>query len=297
MDIHRMKCFLCLAEELHFTRAARKQCMAQSTMSHQIHNMEEELGVQLFQRNNKTVVLTQAGEFLKGEFIRLLEEYDAVVSEAKRIDLQAVNSLTIGYHGPFNWMVSHPLFGNFKAGYPEIELSLSLENWGDIPSKLQSGEIGVGFIEGAELEEQRNLDSRFLYRDYICFAVPGTHPLASKKVLRAEDIKDEPMVMVDLSIGRKSINAIHQRLIKGGINILKGKLLNKFENCMAMVSAGTAISPMPQSFKQNFWSDIVYIDYENTEAYVDIYMAWIRGNNSPALQKFVQFASETAPRG
>ena len=289
MDIHRMKCFLRLAEELHFSRAAEKQCMAQSTMSQQIQNLEEELNVRLFIRNNRKVQLTAAGEYLKEAFSALLNQYEAVVHEVQNIAEQSENRLSIGYHGPFNWLFPHPMFKEFKMAHPDIELSLMLENWGDIPAKLLKKEIDIGFLERAELENYGSIESCFLYRDNICFAVHKSHPLAKKKILKEADIKNEAIVMVDISIGRKSIEVIHERLINGGIDIRKGRLMTKFESCMAMVSSGNAISPMPRSFKQDKRNEILYIDYENPDVYVDFYVAWQKDNSSLALEKFLRY--------
>ncbi|WP_319475929.1 LysR family transcriptional regulator [Marispirochaeta aestuarii] len=289
MDVHRMKCFLRLAEELHFSRAAEKECMAQSTMSQQIHNLEDELDARLFIRNNRSVHLTPAGEYLKREFSRLLENYEAAKHEVRRIAGQEKNMLSIGYHGPFYWMFFQSIFQKFKSTYPEIVLSLTMENWGDIPAKLMSEEIDLGFLEGAEVEESTQIESFYLYRDYTCFALHKSHPLARKQILREEDIKDEHIVMVDTSIGRKSMELCHQRLIQSGIDIRKGTLMKKFESCMAMASTGVAIVPMPRSFKQENQNEIVYIDYDSTETYVDIHMAWMKENKNSTIATFIDY--------
>ena len=293
MDIHRMKCFLRLAEELHFTRAAEKQCMAQSTMSQQIRNLEQDLGVPLLVRNNRKVKLTPAGEYVQKEFRRLLESYDAVVHETRRIAGHGQNQLAIGYHGPFNWIFLTAIFQSFKSAHPQIHLSLMMENWGDIISKILKKDMDIGFLEGAEKDDNDQIESTFLARDYICFALHESHPLANRPILHSEDIKGEALVMVDISIGRKSIEMIHQRLIQSGIDIRKGSLMKNFESCMAMVSTGVAISPMPRSFKQVNQTEIVFIDYDSTDAFVDIYMAWLKGNNNNTLHQFIKNVKKT----
>ncbi len=288
MDTHRMKCFLSLAEELHFSKAAEKQCLAQSSMSQQIQNLEEELGVKLFIRNNRKVLLTTAGEYLQKEFTRLLENYEAVTNEVRKIDGQRKNNLNIGYHGPFNWKFLNSILQTFRPAHPQIRLSLMMENWGEIISKLITKEIDAGFIEGAELDENKQIAKSFLMRDYVCFALHRSHPLAGRSILNSRDIINEPLVMVDTAIGKKSIEKIHQRLIKGGIDLYKGSLMKNFESCMAMVASGVAISPMPRSFKQTDQSEIVFIDYDSEDAFVEIYAVWLKDNHSPALTNFIE---------
>ena len=293
MDIHRMKCFLRLAEELSFSRAAEKQCMAQSTMSQQIQNMEEELGTRVFIRNNRKVTLTPAGEFLQREFSRLIKNYEGIVHEARRISGTGENQLTIGYHGPFDWIFLNPIFQSFKSTQSQVRLSVSMENWGDIVNKIVTGEIDIGFLAGSELEGNSLVESCFLYRDYICFALHKSHPLAGRSILRAQDIEKEALAMVDTSIGKKSIKMIHQRLIQADIDIRKGPLMKNFESCMAMVSTGNAISPMPRSFKQNNLKEVVFIDYESPDAYVDFHMAWRNENKNKALTHFIENVKST----
>ncbi len=289
-----MKCFLRLAEELHFSRAAEKQCMAQSTMSQQIHNLEEEMDTKLFIRNNRNVQLTPAGQYLQKEFKRLLDSYEAVKMETRRIGGYGSNKLCVGYHGPFNWMLLTSIFLTFKASHPEIIFSLMMENWGEIPGKIMTKEIDLGFVETSEIDpDNPHMESSFLARDYICFAMHKSHPLADRKILKKEDIRKETLAMVDLSIGRRSIGMIHQRLIKAGIDVLKGHLMKNFESIMAMVSTGMAISPMPRSFSQAGQSDIIFIDYDSPDAYVDISIAWLKENTSEALLTFVDHLKNT----
>ncbi len=288
MDTHRMRCFLSLAEELHFSKAAEKQCLAQSSMSQQIQNLEEELGVKLFIRNNRKVLLTTAGEYLQKEFTRLLENYEAVTNEVRKIDGQRKNNLNIGYHGPFNWKFLNTILQTYRPAHPQIRLSLMMENWGEIISKLITKEIDAAFIEGAELDDNKQIEKAFLMRDYVCFALHRSHPLAGRSMLSSKDIRNEPLVMVDTAIGKKSIEKIHQRLIKGGIDLYEGSLMKNFESCMAMVASGVAISPMPRSFKQTDQSEIVFIDYDSEDAFVEIYAVWLKDNHSPALTNFIE---------
>ena len=186
-------------------------------MSQQIQNLEDELEAQLFVRNKRKVQLTPAGEYLKEEFIRLLDSYEAVKKETRRIAGHGSNNLAIGYHGPFNWMFLTSIFLTFKAAHPEIRFTLMMENWGEIPGKIVTKDMDLGFVESSEIDEDNQLiESSYLSRDYICFALHKSHPLANRPILREEDIKKESLAMVDLSIGKRSIGMIHQRLIQSG---------------------------------------------------------------------------------
>lgn len=293
MDIHRIRCFLSLAELMNFTRAAEKQCITQSSMSQQIQGLENEIGVQLFVRNKRNVMLTPAGEFLKQEFLELIEKYEVVLAQTRRIANRENNHLSICYHGPPNWAFLLPIIQKFQKENEDFQLELSVENWGEMPNGLITRQFDVAFVEGAEIVHNNQIESFYLYRDYTCFAMHTSHPLARKTKLTEEDIKGEQIVMVDQHVGAKSMHGVHERLFRSGVDMSKVTLVKKFENCMAMVSSGMAIVPMPRSFREPDQSKIVYIDYDRKETYTDIYIAWLKCNTTPSLFAFIEFIKDS----
>ena len=97
MELRRLQYFVAVAEELSFNRAARRLHMAQPPLSVQIKNLEEELGVILFERTSRGVVLTEAGEFLLEEARRLLVQVDQTVSAVRRVGQGEVGRITLGF--------------------------------------------------------------------------------------------------------------------------------------------------------------------------------------------------------
>ncbi|WP_240484986.1 LysR family transcriptional regulator [Arenibacter latericius] len=85
MTIQQIKYFLILANELHFWRSAEKTFISQSSLSRQIQSLEQELGVQLFERDKRNVKLTDAGKFLKEKYAVLIEELDQYHRHAKKL--------------------------------------------------------------------------------------------------------------------------------------------------------------------------------------------------------------------
>ena len=97
MNLQQLQYFLVLADELHFWRSSEKMFITQSALSRHIKTIEQELGVQLFERNNRNVKLTKAGEFLRGEFGRLKEEFESVTRHARQIAAGEIGTLRIGH--------------------------------------------------------------------------------------------------------------------------------------------------------------------------------------------------------
>ena len=97
MELRRLRYFVAVAEEQSFNRAARRLHMAQPPLSVQIKNLEEELGVLLFERTSRGVLLTEAGELLLEEARRLLVQVDQTVSLVRRVGHGEVGRLTLGF--------------------------------------------------------------------------------------------------------------------------------------------------------------------------------------------------------
>ncbi|RYF85569.1 MAG: LysR family transcriptional regulator, partial [Chitinophagaceae bacterium] len=99
MNLQQIKYFLELSRELHFWNTSEKMFITQSALSRQIKALEDELGVQLFERNKRNVKLTEAGRFLQHEWRRLLTEIEGLHRHARQIHEGKYGTLTIGYPG------------------------------------------------------------------------------------------------------------------------------------------------------------------------------------------------------
>ena len=99
MELRQLRYFTVLAEELHFRKAAERLFIAQPGLSRQIKQLEEEMGVSLFDRNNRKVDLTPAGKFLQGRVGSLLAELDILVANTRQTAEGLRGQLRIGYIG------------------------------------------------------------------------------------------------------------------------------------------------------------------------------------------------------
>src|SRR5690606_17078633 len=99
MTLQQIRYFLVLAKELHFWKTAEKVYTSQSSLSRQIQMLEEEVGIQLFERNKRNVKLTEAGKFLQARWEIQLDEFDRSLREAKKIHQGSSGNLSLAYPG------------------------------------------------------------------------------------------------------------------------------------------------------------------------------------------------------
>ena len=144
--MRRLQYFVAVAEELSFNRAARRLHMAQPPLSVQIKNLEEELGVILFERTSRGVVLTEAGEFLLEEARRLLVQVDQTVSAVRRVGQGEVGRLTLGFVPSASNETLPPILSAFGERFPGVELFLREMRPDLIVRRLHDRQIDAGLL-------------------------------------------------------------------------------------------------------------------------------------------------------
>ena len=124
LDLQQLKCFVVLAEQLHFGRAAACLNISQPPLSLKIRALEKKLGLQLFLRSSRHVELTHAGEILLHEARRLLRDAEQLAKLATSLQLGEAGTLAIGYNGVMSYRLMPNLVSAFGARFPRVKLTL-----------------------------------------------------------------------------------------------------------------------------------------------------------------------------
>ncbi|MDN7437412.1 LysR family transcriptional regulator [Burkholderia multivorans] len=195
MELRHLRCFVVLAEELHFTRAAERLHIEQPSLSRAIKELEEELGVLLFDRNRRGTVLTAAGATFLQDIRRLFS-----VLEQARANAKAVGS---GLRGSIRIAVSDgaidPRLSAFLARCreeePEIEIRLSEVPLAEQLRGLRSGDFTIGFAHTADVGE--GVVTEPVWQDPLVIAVPARHALLAHKKVPLHELGGHPLVLCD----------------------------------------------------------------------------------------------------
>lgn len=184
-DVHHLRVFVAVAENLSFTRAAERLFLTQSAVSHQVLRLERELGAPLFRRQGRAISLLPAGEALLPHARRILaamREADAVVRQAIRAD---AGSLRIGASSAACQYIIPEALGEFRESFPNYSLSIIPADSPVTIEKLLDGSIDLGIV--IKPERSRSLQCHSLFTDELGFVVSPLHPWArTGKVDRAE---------------------------------------------------------------------------------------------------------------
>jgi LysR family transcriptional regulator, cyn operon transcriptional activator len=195
MELRHLRYFIALAETLSFTRAAERVHVTQSTLSHQIHQLEEEIGRGLFERVGRRVLLTPAGENFLGYASRALREVDQGVSELMRNQTELSGEVNIGTTHTFNYGFVPQCVATFLQEHPTVKVSVQELAAEVITRKLLDGtlDVGIGY-EAATAQEQLWFEP--LYTEELVLIVSTWHPLAHRKRIRLVELHRQSMVLL-----------------------------------------------------------------------------------------------------
>ena len=170
----QVRCFVAVAEELHFGRAAERLSMTQPPLSRQIQKLERAVGASLLERDNRRVTLTGAGAAFLDEAYRLLNLVDSAGDLARRVDAGAAGVLRLGFTAVSAISVLGPLLRRLAGALPDVEVLLSERVTGAQVDGIRRGELDIGLARPPF--DTSFLDSQVVLRERLMAVVPADHP-------------------------------------------------------------------------------------------------------------------------
>lgn len=241
MADRRLQVFHAVAGVLNFTRAAEALHMTQPAVTHQIRQLEEELGTRLFDRANNRISLTAAGEEVFEHAGRILDQYRDMHVAVKALTGERAGLLTLGASTTVAEYMLPELLGDFQRRFPDIRIRLRVANTDAVVSMVADNSIDLGVVEGAVdnglllVEECR--------RDELQVLAPPEHPLAKAEAIAPAELLDWPFLFREDGSGTRSV--IERYLEEHGIDIAaldQPFELGSTEAIKGAVQAGTGIS-------------------------------------------------------
>lgn len=195
MDIKILKYFLAIANEGTITKAAKKLCIAQPPLSRQIHQLEEELGVNLFIRGKRHIQLTSEGLFLKQQAEEILSLIQKTENELSKMKTNTHGTISIGVTETFGSSILSELIKKFSIKYPYIKYNVWCGNGDEINEKLDRGLIDLGIVR--EPFNTNKYENLYLKSEAWIALLSNDHPLAStaSDTLEISQIVKEPLII------------------------------------------------------------------------------------------------------
>ncbi|KEO83932.1 LysR family transcriptional regulator [Tumebacillus flagellatus] len=287
MELRHLNTFRVVAEVKGFTRAAELLGYAQSSVTAQIQALEEELGVQLFNRLGKRIVLTEAGTRL----LPFVVEIQKLVETAKSELLEAQvpqGTLTIGAPESLCAFRLPPLLQEFRRQHPTVKIVLRPGLCWQLRQQVRSGELDLAFLLDEEKPEGNDLHAEVLMPEPICLIAPPQHPLAARKAVYPHDLKDETLFLTEVGCTYRTL--FEQQLNAVGIYLDQQLEFGSLEAIKQCVITGIGLAQLPQVVIQNELADNRLVALPWAGSAVDVHTILLYHKSkwiSPAMRAFL----------
>ena len=199
IELRHLRYFLAVSETLHFGRAAQRLGIAQPPLSHQIKNLERNLGFALFDRTTRGVRLTKVGQFFLERARSTLAKAGDDLEMARRLARGEEGVLTVGFSGSTMFTELPKAIGRYRRAYPTVEFRLRELVTAEQLVALLEGTLDVGFLRDGEPKEGLAIEP--ILREPFVAVLPSRHKLAAKTVISPSELKEEPFVLFARRVG------------------------------------------------------------------------------------------------
>jgi DNA-binding transcriptional LysR family regulator len=297
MELRHLRYFVAVAEELNFTRAAEKLHLTQPSLTRQVHNLEEELGVRLLNRIKSQVSLTEEGKSFLVDAKRLVAASLESVKAVQRFSRGESGQLNLGYLFKFNFDLLPATLQTFYKDCPEISVNLFDMSPAEQLRALEARKIDLGFVGVRPAVIKKDLEAlnwECVAHHPVVVVLPVQHSLAKKKLVKIADLKSLFFVAMSEETHPGS------RAWLTGICELAGftpRILQDVEletGIMTFVAEGLGVTLAREQIKKLQHPGVVFRPLQQP-AKADYWIAWHRENRSKALLQYIEIVKKEAP--
>lgn len=292
LDLQQLKCFVVLAEQLHFGRAAACLHISQPPLSLKIRALENKLGLQLFLRSSRHVELTHSGQILLHEARRLLRDADQLTKLAASLELGEAGALAIGYNAVMSYRLMPNLVAAFSERFPRVKLSLHEMVSAEQIKALREHRLDVGLLRPPLPKDFQTLP---LGNEEMLVFLPANHPLAAQDAIEIEALASEPMVM----FSKLDASYLHYLVVdmcaEAGFMPMTVQETRHIHAIVALVGTGMGVALLPASAAHIHMNGVKVRPLKASSMRAaprraQSVLAVIEGNANPVARHFMQVA-------
>ncbi|WP_239015182.1 LysR substrate-binding domain-containing protein [Archangium violaceum] len=286
-EFSQLRCFVAVAEELHFGRAATRLSMTQPPLSRQVQLLEHNLRTQLFERTSRTVKLTPAGRSFLPEARRLLNLAESAAFSARRVASGDAGTLTLGFTAASGYSYLPSLISSMRSRLPGVDLVLKELVTAAQVEALMSKQLDVGLVRVPV--NHRDFVSRCVLREPLIAAIPRTHPLASQPFATLRDFEHQPFIMYSPYEAQYLHNLVLSLFGRAGVAPRYVQNMSQIHSILALVRAEMGMALVPEAAAALNFDGVVFKAVEMEPARpVELFLAWSRANDNPVLGAFLE---------
>ncbi len=288
LDTRRLRVFLAVARELHFSRAAARLHMSQPALSQQIRMLERDLGVELFVRTSRQVETTHAGEALLYAAPRVLFELERAVEAAQQAAHGITGRITIGSVRTGLAAVVPDVMREFTKDHPHVRFEVVHMDTSLQLRALIDRSIDVGIVRAASPTEPLVIEP--LVSEPLMLALPAAHRLAELEVIDPAVLADELFVSWPRHLGADFSDIVVAFCREHGFSPTVVSEGSDIDTQLALVAAGFGVSLQPAFYASSCPAGVVFRRLLGSPPQVALQMAWRRESPPAVVAHFVETA-------
>lgn len=282
-----MRYFVAVADELSFTRGAEKLRIAQPSLTRQIKNLEDDLGVRLLDRTKKKVTLTKEGEFFLERAKRLLGFSDELVQGVHELDHKVSHTVNIGYVGnPFHRVLPASLTA-FEKEFPDISINLFGIQSVEQITAVKDGKLDVGFVGLLDPTDDPDLQFLLVGSYKAVVLLPRTSSHAKRGVINLSDLAQTFFVAIS-----ERCYPGYSRWFKAACDRIgiRSKIVQVVDNDPALIQAvrsGLGVALLPEQIKEIPHDNIIIRNVTPAVSFPST-IVWRKDNPSAGLKAYLE---------
>ncbi|MDD1502923.1 LysR family transcriptional regulator [Lysinibacillus xylanilyticus] len=244
MELRQLRYFVEVAEREHISEAAEHLHVAQSAISRQIANLEDELGTPLFERVGRNVKLTPIGKIFLKHTITALKAIDFAAKQVEEYLDPAKGTIKIGFPTSLASYVLPTVISAFKREYPDLQFQLRQGSYRFLIDAVKNRELNLAFL-GPLPPKDESIHSTILFTENIAALLPAKHPLAKKESIQLADLRNDLFVLFPdgYILHKVAMDACRAAGFSPNV-ISEGEDLDALKG---LVAAGIGVSLLPES--------------------------------------------------
>ncbi len=286
MELRHLRYFQAVAEELSFSRAARRLNIVQPALSRAVKELEETLEARLLDRNRRMVKLTPAGAVLLREAALLLERLEESVRRVRRTASGEEGELRLGYIGPPTQTFLGPLLKEYREKYPRVSVHLEERTPERVWEMVAKGRLSAGLTRPVLSPDARGLHTLLVNNERLCAALPPGHELGKLKTIPWRALALEPLII----LARREGVGLHDAILAGcqqaGFEPRVVQAPSLIGTVLSYVEAGDGIGIVPGSVTlMNVGAGVRFVPLRPVRS-VPLVFVWSDASDDPPVKAF-----------
>ncbi len=288
-DLSHLRCFVALAEELHFGRAAARLNMTQPPLTRQLQQLEHIIGTELMERSSRMVRLTTAGKAFLVDARAILRSAEEAMVTARRAALGEGGVITLGFIPATSYSLLPRLVSFLADEMPQVQFVLK-----EMVTANQAEALGTGGIDAGILRlpiDLRGLEAVTISHEPFVVAVPMGHALARPGVLAVTDLDRQPLIMYAPTESRYHHDLVSSIFRAAGITPNFVQFAREIHTMLALVGAGIGVALVPAAAGTLGFANVTLQQIAlYPTVFSELTLVWRKASDNPALRLFARQA-------